>query len=239
MPLPYLSSRRRRKKSYSFSFQPFCATTTLQNSTPISAGNLTLRIVCETPRLPFPMAQRNYNCPFMLPVTGFNVNAVCSCEMVMKESCSLFLRSKVKFSRHINSFCAYRSLALLRLVVVAIFWIVWSCSIVGFALDKPVVQPNKREWHRHTHLYNLNRYQRPKETSTWAKYPLWENQYGVLQTKNHILLIYIYQITCTASYPTSQFLYIHCHENPNSHIPAAVEIRNYVSGLKGCWQRAE
>lgn len=66
----------------------------------------------------------------------------CSCEMVVKESCSLFLRSKVKFSHRINSFCAYRSLALLRLVVVAMNN-VWSRSIVGFALDKLIVQANK------------------------------------------------------------------------------------------------
>jgi len=65
--------------------------------------------------------------------------------MVVKERCSLFLLSNVKFFRHINSFCAYGSLALLRRVVVAMFWFVWSRSIVGFALDKLVVQPNKRK----------------------------------------------------------------------------------------------
>jgi ABC-type uncharacterized transport system permease subunit len=65
--------------------------------------------------------------------------------MVVKDSCRLFFRSKIKFSRHINAFCVYRSLALLKLVVAAMFWFVWSRTIVGFALDKPVVQPNKRE----------------------------------------------------------------------------------------------
>jgi len=63
----------------------------------------------------------------------------------VKESCSLFFRSKIKFSRHINAFCACRSLALLKHVVAAMFRFVWSRTIVGFALDKPVVPPNKRE----------------------------------------------------------------------------------------------
>lgn len=159
--------------------------------------------------------------------------------MVVKDSCSVFLRSKVKFSLRINAFCAYRSLVLLKLVVAAMFWFVWSRSIVGFALDKPVVQPNKREWHRHTHLHNPNRYHSQNETSTWAKHPFWENHYGFLQIYTHVLLVYIYQITCTVSYPTIPFLYIHFHENPKYHIRAAVGNRNYLSGLKGCGHRAE
>jgi ABC-type uncharacterized transport system permease subunit len=65
--------------------------------------------------------------------------------MAVKESCSLYFLSKIKFSRHINALCAYRSLALLKLVVAAMFWFLWSRTIVGFALDKPVLQPNKRE----------------------------------------------------------------------------------------------
>jgi hypothetical protein len=139
----------------------------------------------------------------MLSVTGFNVNVLFLWEG-SERKLWLFLGSKVNFFLHSNEFCAYRSLALLKLVVAATLWYVWPCSIIGFVLDKSIVQPNKREWHRGTHFYNPKSYH--GQTSVWSK-PTWFPSNPYLYTVSMYLSDYMYGLTLHDTFPLYSLLW--------------------------------